>query len=286
MRRRRVPVLALQLWAVCCVLSAVTTFHAVPAGAGPAPSMSVTPDSGLADGDEVSITVSGLEPGTLAYVEQCEAGAATWLYCDHAGFGVEETADGAGNLVVRLPVYTKIYTNNGEIDCRATPCDLGLFLGPIQGSPTVAVGIAFDPSAPERPAPAISADPVSDLRNGDVVRIVGSGLRAFDHALVVQCAARTLGSFGQCNPVIGDTQADADGNLTVDYEVRVEIGLDHESQADCRVVECSLVLLRFDSPEAPDAFTLSFVVGTDEPLDPGPQAPSLATVVATPRFTG
>ncbi|WP_335936493.1 enediyne antibiotic chromoprotein [Streptomyces sp. PTD5-9] len=97
-----------------------------------APSVSVTPASGLADGTAVTLTATGLTPGTVYHVGQCSYVESNVAACNPAT-SVDATADASGKVTAQIKVYTKFDgvtgaqgTPWGTVDCKARTCAVGL----------------------------------------------------------------------------------------------------------------------------------------------------------------
>ena len=115
----------------------------------PGPSVTVTPDSGLADGDLVVVDGSGFNPQTQVFVGVCSSdfdpdgsdffeGACA---IDPSGFA-EVGAD--GNVSVEIAVTTEYESGGGMLNCLTTGCVVLV----TDGHDFVTAQISFDPDAP------------------------------------------------------------------------------------------------------------------------------------------
>jgi acetyl esterase/lipase len=172
------------------------------AAASAAPTLSVTPAAGLADGGTVRATGAGLNGWPV--LVQCGADPAGIADCDWATVTALELGAG-GTFAVDHQVFALIRTEaGGAIDCRvAGRCVLvaSSFLGPDPLADGASAALAFDQAAPLLPAPAITLTPATALRDGQQVRIDG---RAFGHrrssrVQVYQCGPEP--SFETCRPL-------------------------------------------------------------------------------------
>ncbi|MFD9790543.1 enediyne antibiotic chromoprotein [Streptomyces sp. NPDC059070] len=101
---------------------AATLLLASPASAATA--ISVTPNTGLSDGQTVSVTASGYTPGAAVNVGEC----ASATVCSNDVKYL--TADAGGNVSVQLTVkktFTAKDWSTGQdvnVDCSATQCNV------------------------------------------------------------------------------------------------------------------------------------------------------------------
>lgn len=91
----------------------------------PAPVATLRPDSGLVDGQNVTYTVTGLQPDTTYEVERCDGPVSRYLHC--AWTGIAAVASGDGRLEVVVPALASFTTIEGvPVDCRRQ-CHLGIW---------------------------------------------------------------------------------------------------------------------------------------------------------------
>jgi len=111
-----------------------------------APSISVSPASGLSDGQSVGVTGGGFPAGSGIAIVQCNAPSdPAQLSCNYADY-VSTTADGAGAVSASIVVRSTFNGTNpvtgqpaGQVDCAAGPC-------------SIAAGSQADPSVFAPPA--------------------------------------------------------------------------------------------------------------------------------------
>jgi acetyl esterase/lipase len=181
------------------------------------PTLTVTPDVDLVDGQTVSVTGSGFRPnywvdfmlcGSEPSYESCQ-----WLN------GFAETGPD-GTFTTDLPVFALKTTDGGDVDCRssADPC----VLVATSGSPTSPragrAPLHFAPDAPLLPPPTITVEPSTGLPDAANVTVTGSGFTPHGYAYVNVCAAG--GGFDSCDPQAEVfATPDANGAFTVDLGV-------------------------------------------------------------------
>jgi lysophospholipase L1-like esterase len=144
-----------------CVLSAldsqentVVTSTSISFKKVPLPMISVTPSTGLDDGQTVTVSGSHFDAGGQVTFAECPAGANEFFECD---FDVEQTAtaSASGTFSVPYPV-ARILTNTeggpggGSVDCAVQGCELAA-LSNFTEAVTASVPLAFDPTVPPLP---------------------------------------------------------------------------------------------------------------------------------------
>lgn len=168
--------------AVFGVMVSVLAF--VAPGAGPAAAepvvaaattaVSVTPDTGLVDGQTVTVSGTGYDGlGTPIGVLQCLGGGAFNL--SNCGGTVQFPAvtDGAWSISLRVQRYLSI--GSTPTDCAAAPGTCVVVGAPASDfTQTASAPIAFDPNPPP-PAVAASAEPATGLVDGQQVTVTASG---------------------------------------------------------------------------------------------------------------
>jgi dienelactone hydrolase len=236
---------------VIAVLAGVITGPAASAqvpGEVDAPTMSVTPAAGLVDGTEVSVSGTGFGGAAFVLLVPCLAGAASVADCDQDLAGYPEVgAD--GTFVVAITVYALIQPEPGgaPVDCRiAATCEMVAFAWSAGTEAAVArVALGFDPDAPLLLPPTVTVVPSTDLVDGQVVAVTGTGFVAGGWLPVFQCAPVEPVENG-CQ-FAGEVEAGPDGaiDLRVSLDARLTVwGGEEPVQFDCRTSTepCALVV--------------------------------------------
>ena len=234
--------------------AALTVVAASPAGA--AHFVSVTPSTGLTDGQVVQVVVA--EPDLL--ITECLATIS--LDGNLGDCGVIASGSTAGSSYT---VSQSLLTSHGLIDCGAAP-----------GTCVIAAGNPSDLSTPSNigtaplsfaaPAPpAFVVVPTSDLIEGESVRVAARGFGANRPAVVQQCAIDTAPS--HCDSRVLNASTDASGSLDVLFTVHRSLTTP-SGAFDCGVVTCVIT--------APPAISLSVAL----------QFPVSTTVVHVTPDTG
>ncbi len=170
-----------------------TTTTTAPAG----PAITVTPSTGLTNGESVSVSGSGFTPGDSVYVIECSATATTEAGCNITGASGPVTIDAQGNLPA-----TSYNVSTGQMGtagtCGTSSTNLNgcvVVVANLTGSDRGVAPITFALAAPTTtttmPAPRAPrhawAVPAANLRNGQVVHIHGQGFAPREHLYLVEC---------------------------------------------------------------------------------------------------
>jgi acetyl esterase/lipase len=272
--------------AVAAAVLAATVGAVQPRGlaaASAAPTLTVTPAAGLADGATVSATGTGLTGWPV--LVQCDADPGGIADCDWATVTAPEL--GAGDsFTVDHQVFAVIHTEaGGAIDCRvAGRCVLvaSSFLGPDPLADGASAAVAFDSAAPLLPTPAITLTPATALRDGQQVRIDGRdfGHRRSPTVQVYQCGPEP--SFETCRPLTDmGVEPGPDGSFSVEAKVWHVIRTNGQ-EIDCLAVAGSCLVVATTRPwetlDAPWADRAALPFDPDLPPLPGPE---LAVTPAT-----
>lgn len=238
-RRTRVVVVA---WAV--VASAITTLAMVGVASpvAAAPAVTVTPDTDLVDGQEVTVELTGWAANGSLGVLQCTAGLGI-EGCDTSRLQFPQV-DAAGNASVTMRVYTLLDSATGTRDCRVVQCVIAAATEP-SGIGAVTAALAFDPDAPLLPLPTLTVDPDTGLADGQTVAVEVTGARPGASYVVVQCAASATEMAG-CRDWNEWVELDDDGNGSAPIDVYAAFRTRDGTEVDCRTAPgtCDLRLYR------------------------------------------
>ena len=201
------------------------------------PTLTVSPASGLVDGQVVTVTGSGF---TDEFVELylCPPDPADGCRLSGAWGFIEE-----GAFTAQVEVEAIVTTPAGEVDCRtsAEPCLLVASRGRPTSPRAGRAELHFATDGPLRPPPTITLDPASDLPDEGMVTVSGRhfATSSFAEVLVEVC---TAGSAGWCDPqtetYVTPTTA---GRFTVDVDVAATFTVG-TTVVDCRAAPgCEVV---------------------------------------------
>ncbi|HEX6248701.1 MAG TPA: neocarzinostatin apoprotein domain-containing protein, partial [Nocardioidaceae bacterium] len=233
------------------VLAGVMTGPAASAqvpGRVDAPTISTTPTAGLVDGTAVSVSGTGFGGAEFVMLVPCLAGAASVTDCDQNIAGYPEVrAD--GTFVVPMTVYALIQPESGgaAVDCRvAATCEIVAFAWSAgTETPVARAQLGFDPDAPLLPPPTVTVVPSTDLVDGQVVAVTGTGFLAGSWVPVFQCAPVEPMEYG-CQ-FVGGVEAGPDGAVDVRVSLYARLmvwGGEERVPFDCRTSAepCGLVV--------------------------------------------
>jgi acetyl esterase/lipase len=235
----------------------------------PPPTLTVSPGDGLVDGQ--SVTVSGA--GALGdYVEllQCEAAPGGWQDCDQETFAYVEAPGGAFQTSLR--VYAVIGTGAGAVDCReAGRCVLAATTGGFAPGETATVPLVFDPAAPLLPPPTLTVSPSTDLVDGGIVSVEGSGFVRVPEGWPVQLYQCAPGPApDRCRDAGDGVFVDGEGGFALDVPVTARVPVPG-GQHDCRTGPDPCVLVATSSsPDSPRAGVAALGFDPDGALLPDP----------------
>jgi acetyl esterase/lipase len=253
------------------------------AAAADAPTLTVTPAAGLADGGTVRAAGAGLTGWPV--LVHCAADPGGIADCDWATVTALELGAG-GTFSVDHRVFALIHTEaGGAIDCRvAGRCVLvaSSFLSPDPLADGASAAVAFDPAAPLLPTPAITLTPATALRDGQQLRVDGRnfGHRQSPTVQVYQCAPEP--SFETCRALTDmGVEPGPDGSFSVEAKVWHVIRADGQ-EIDCLAAGGSCLLVATTRPwetlDEPWAARAALPFDPDVPPLPGPE---LAVTPAT-----
>lgn len=273
---------------VTLVLMLVVPLLAVTAPAASATSaLTITPATGLIDGQTVHLVATGLSANSVSGTEQCVSGHQL-SGCDPLSFTLAST-DAMGGFSADFVVRTIMHTPDGTFDCRTASCVIGT------NTTTEAAGaaygpIAFDPTGPllpTPPPPVAHAMPNTGLVDGQTVSVDGTGFQANSFAGVVECIAGA-NRVGQCSTANFDSGlTDQNGAIHFTLRVHTILATDAGTTVDCRsaVHACELQLGQLTSNNA-IVMPISFSAAGSTKITTPAAAKPAATTAATPQFTG
>ncbi len=190
------------------VASAPITF-AIPASTPAGPSITVTPSTGLTNGQTVTITGSGFTAGDSLYAVECLATATSAAGCNTTA-PTPITAKSDGTLP--STTFTVKTGTIGSGTCGTSASDLTACV--ISVSNATAGDAAHAPiTFAALASPTISVSPSTGLKNGESVTITGSGFIAGDSLYAVQCLATATSAAGCNTTAPTPITANSDGTL-------------------------------------------------------------------------
>ncbi len=260
---------ALVVGALCAA-----TVSVVPSGAATEPVVTVTPSTELMDGQSVHVAISGATPSSESFTLLCATGSVEFAQCDERVYsGRTLDDDGAAEFDVGLDAEFG-FVSGATVDCRSgdgTGCVLLTLLQDDGGAVVeIRTPVEFRPDGPLLPPPTIDVTPSTDLVDGTIAHVSGTGFVGGAGVTVVQCRTPFVGG-NDCESPRTYTSADNAGALSVDVDLGAVLGTNDGASVDCRLVACVLVAARavYESdPRHTTSAPLSF--RPDGPLRPPP----------------
>ena len=159
------------------------------------PSITVTPATGLKNGETVTITGSGFTAGDSLYAVQCLVAATSAAGCDTTG-ATPITANSDGTLPSTTFKVTAGTIGSGACGTTAANVrDCVITVATAAGTDAAQETIEFH-FAKVTLVRTLYARPTLNLRNGQVVTVFGHGFIPRDHVYIVECLAGATGAAG------------------------------------------------------------------------------------------
>jgi hypothetical protein len=194
-----------------------------------AATVTVTPSTGLHNGDIVSVTASGLVPDNSYALVECPAGETNGFACDTAA-PIYVNSDGAGGFTAQYAVHD-ILARVPETDCTAAPgaCTLAVssFSGVIAGS----VPLSFVPLTPPQRG-SISPSTATPVA-GSTVIVTGSGFAPSVSVQLAWCAPAPASSADCDISLVVTARTDASGGFATDLPNAPATIATNQGTGDC-----------------------------------------------------
>jgi hypothetical protein len=205
--------------------------------------VTVTPSTGLADRQRVSVTGSGFAPNVGVLAAQCSVGGDGGVSepgLQFCGFVAFFNAGPDGTLHATMQVH-RFLGGPGGFDCASAAGACALIFSDDGLTPAAEIPLAFDPDAPPIPPPVMEANPTTGLVDGSVVTVTGSGFAPHEQVALIQCRDQQgRDDSGQGCALPGGLQyarADEAGNVAATYTVRRFIDTQKFGTVDCTDVD-------------------------------------------------
>jgi hypothetical protein len=270
---------------------------AEPPAAAAAPTLTVSPRTGLVDDQPILIGIRNWTGAISLVAELCPVGDNPRV--DECDYLSRIDPGPAGNLRVRRPADVIVdRVTQPPVDCRVSACELVVWDvngGHLPNNVRRRVPLSFDPGGPDPGRPTFSASPDDDLRHGDEVRVTGQAfpVPAFrSPPAEAQVGAEPEGDEGPVRPVSiyqcradpqdfrdchqSDTQAPMTpaGNFGRRVTIRSRLYTDSGATIDCLAEAC--VLAATNNWELSEAGVAPITFDPEGPIAPPP------TVTVTP----
>lgn len=168
-----------------------------PAATGGRWGLTVDPLTDLSDGQVVQVHAEGFPPGHMVGIVMCDAASLDpghgFADCDLETMD-QIPPDAQGLIDHGYALRRIIRTSRGAYDCGTEPRGCAVMVGPSADTVGSASGdglrISFGPG-PAAPLPEITMTPSSDLRDGTVVEIAGTGFAPDSEVWLAECPPAT-----------------------------------------------------------------------------------------------
>lgn len=222
----------------------------------PEPTVTVEPAHDLVDGDWVTVTVSGLQPGTEVGVAQCRAGALNHnYYCDTSDRVYSRaTSEGTAEAQLRVDAILTV-GSPGDPDLETTDCRVAdaCTIGVVERISAVLTPapLHFNPDAEPAPPAVLTVTPDSELEDLQTVTATATGLIWSNRGYLVQCAANPTSLVDDCTRRDLTYFQTTDGQLTHDYQVDAVIDTETHGTVDCQVPGSCVLVVTQDQLRTP-----------------------------------
>ena len=259
-------------------VATAAVFVGLVSGAAPAraasPSIVVTPDSALRDGQNVRVTGSGFVPSSHYEIFECARGATDVSRCDpRNAFEVDSNPSGVVTFPFKVDAHIQLGPSGvTEYDCRAerAGCEIGVgILVDVRQAAVAPIAFAAGTSL-ESPVSA-TVSPTTGLVDGQTVQVHGAGLNPGEAGWVIQC--RTGGAPRMCDLDRAVRMKPTDtGRVDTAYTVHARFRTPLGDDIDCSVAPaaCSIEVSRGFAfvPDRHVAVGLSFTTTSHTAVPP------------------
>ncbi len=228
------------------------------------PTLTATPTTKLHDGQVIELRGSGFDALSSVYTEICQR-ASLPTACRR---GAVLYADREGRIGVPYTVRRVMQSTTDRVVCgtNAVECDLVTsgYFGPLPSSP---IPLSFDSGSPLL-VPSVSVTPSTNLTNGQVVEISGSGFSANASLVVIECAAGSIGAANCDVAHYARPDADANGMVTTTFPVASSFVLKDGTTIDCAASAAACFLAVADLSDFANANSVPLTFAAATPSAP------------------
>lgn len=213
-------------------------------GGPPAPTLTVTPSTGLVDHQLVTVEGTGFPADRRIDLQECPARPSDTT-CEPWLGQARTDAEGHFSAQVGVSVFADAFDRD-DVDCRNESggrCTIRTFTG----APARAQ-LRFDPQAPEAPAAEATVTPGDAAVDGQLVNLSVTGLRPGTAVSLYECGIANPSLDGPgcesfpLDDVDGRYLAGTDGRYDARVRVRALLDLGSSGRADCRGNPCSILV--------------------------------------------
>ena len=240
-----------------------------PAGPVPDPiSIVATPATGLTNLQTITVSGGGFDPFDGVEIYECTVDVQTTaVYC-YDSLYVFSPVDASGHFSTSMQVRRIAPSANGPVDCATQTCRL--YVSSYSGF-AINIPIAFDPSVPPPPLPAIAVTPSTNLVDAQFVSITGVNFDPSSDVYLAECVVGV-----GCVRDLGYVTTASDGTFTLSTRVaRLLVNYDNTSY-DCADPAVACGVTAYDQ-------TFQGGVSTNITFAPGPPPPPPLVSFVTQR---
>lgn len=234
----------------------------------PPPTITVTPATGLVNGQVVTVTGAGFRPESSFALSECGVGPGDGF--DRCFVPQFVSADAEGKFTRTMPVQSITRRGSGFVDCRLGPNCVIAAVDVNSGPVLAEAPIAFDPGSPSPPVPTVAVAPSGALADRSPVVVTGKGFPASYPLDIKQCRLEA-GLPTECADGSQSAQSDGSGAFVAGVVAMPVIAGPGGTEIDCRTKTCGLTVASLGS--LPGVAPLTFA-----PAQTGPPRRYLAPV--------
>lgn len=245
--------LALKVGAVGVAAGAI--FVPVTAAHAATPAITVTPNTGLSDGDSVTVAGTGYTAGaTVAVLECAKTPATASTDCDLTAIATNTATVGAdGTFSKAITVHTGTI-GTGTCDSTSTTC--GITAGnEANQTEAASAGITFKSTTPA--GPAVTVTPATGVKDGDTVSVSGTGFPASQPTVyALECG----GTGGQADCDISTLNASGSTDASGSFgPISIKVHTGAVGDKTCNAGDtCYIAAATSTTPDATNSATGSF----------------------------
>jgi hypothetical protein len=166
------------------VVTVALAVGAAPAAGAASPTIVVTPNRRLVNGQTVQVAGAGFGAREPVAGLECVTGATDPSECDFNAF-TEVITNRNGAFDTTFVLHRTIVTNTGFVDCAPSACEL-LFASEFDFGSQAMAALKFDRRVPLPPT-SVAVSPAKDLADRQTVKVTGAGFTRAPFVEMTEC---------------------------------------------------------------------------------------------------